>query len=593
MIRIIKTSGYEKIFLSIFGAGSLLFFWFFYNNHLYQKEQLQLFELTFRHLTGAISHHGGIAIYISEFLTQFFRLPFAGAAIITLLLILLQRLTKRVILIATGAPPLIFLTFLPALSYWIILLNDFYSLSGLTGLLISLAGSLVYLNIRDAGKRGVAGILLVPVIYWLAGAAYLVLVLIIVAAELVFRISRDKKRDPVNIPIFITTILLALLIPLAAREFLFKETVLQSFISEAYYRISIFFPIPLILLFAFFPLAVLLQNLINSKMTEKQLSAIDLLSFPVLFLFLAWGIKNTGNFKDEREMAYDNLVFKEKWDLIIKKAEKKHPSDRLSMIAVNLALAKTGELSSKMFRFDQEKNILFGEYEKRGMTPFLACEPYYHIGLFNFAQMFAMETIESTPDAKFPSRSFKRVAETFIINGQYDIARKYLIPLSHTLFYRKWASESLALLNNEERINAHPYWSSMRRLKLKNDFYYNPGQMDISLQMLLISNPGNRLAFEYLMAYYLLQKDLDGFLKYLPLAYSLNYNELPLAWQEAAVYIETRVPQVPAQLTGFAIREDVISRIRSYAQLFSAARQDTVKIKEEFGNTYWYYLHFK
>ena len=133
----------------------------------------------------------------------------------------------------------------------------------------------------------------------------------------------------------------------------------------------------------------------------------------------------------------------------------------------------------------------------------------------------------------------------------------------------------------------------MRRLKLKNDFYYSPGRMDVALQMLLISNPANKIAFEYLMAHYLLQKDLDGFLKYLPLAQSLNYNELPLAWQEAAVYIGTRVPQVPTQLTGFTIREDVVNRIRSYAQLFSAAEKDTVKIKEEFGNTYWYYLHFK
>lgn len=593
MKKIIKTSGYEKIFLVVFGVGSLLFFGFFYNNHLYQKEQLQLFELTFRYLTEAITIHGGIAVYFSEFLIQFFRLPVAGAAIITLLLIMLQKITKRMIIIVTDKSPLIFLTFLPAISYWIILLNDFYSLSGVTGLLISVTGSLVYLNIKDRTRRGITGILLVPVIYWLAGAAYFVLVLIIIAAEMIFRFSHDKKREPVNIPLFITTILLALIIPLVAREFLFKDTVLQAYISEAYYRISIFFPLPLILLFAFFPLAVLFQNLLSSQVSEKLSVIIDMLSFPVLLLFLLWGIKTTGNFRDEKGMTYDNLVFKENWDLIIKKAGKEHPADRYSMIAVNLALAKTGELSSKMFRVYQRKDNLFGEYEKRGMTPFLACEPYYYLGLYNFSQMLAMETIESTPDTKYPSRSFKRVAETYILNGQYDIARKYLIPLSHTLFYRKWANESLALLNNEERINAHPYWSSMRRLKLKNDFYYSPGRMDVALQMLLISNPANKIAFEYLMAHYLLQKDFDGFLKYLPLAHSLNYNELPLAWQEAAVYIGTRVPQVPTQLTGFTIREDVVNRIRSYAQLFSAAEKDTVKIKEEFGNTYWYYLHFK
>jgi hypothetical protein len=227
------------------------------------------------------------------------------------------------------------------------------------------------------------------------------------------------------------------------------------------------------------------------------------------------------------------------------------------------------------------------------MTPFMASEPFYHLGLINFAQMFAMETIESTPDAKYPVRSFKRVAETFIINGQYDIALKYLTPLSHTLFYHKWAKESVSLLHDEERISAHPYWRLMRDLRSKYDFYYNEKQNDFALRCLLLSNPGNKLAFEYLMADYLLKKDFDGFLAYLPFADSLGYNELPSVWQEAAAYIGTRVSQMPPQLGKYTIDPDIISRIRNYAQIFSTSRQDTVRMRKEFGNTYWYYLHYK
>lgn len=593
MIKINKIYDFEKIFLILFCTGSVMFFGFCYNNHIYQKEQLQLFEVTFRYLSDAISRHGGIAIYISEFFIQFFHLPITGAIIITLLLFLLQKLTKQVLVKVAGGSTLILFSFLPAVGYWIILLDDFYCLSGLTGLLISLAGALFYLNISDARIRGVIGIMLIPVVYWLAGAAYSVFVMIVIVAEIIFRFSSKEKTAPVYIPILLINILLAMAVPLAAREFLFRDTILQAFISAAYYRISIFFPIPLLLLFAFFPLSILLQKLTLLFVTEKQSASADLLSITILLLFLAWGIKNTGDFKAERQFAYENLVYKDQWDKIVNKAEKEKPTDRISLVAVNLALAKTGLLSSKMFQFDQKENSLFLTYERKGMTPFMASESFYHLGLINFAQMFAMETIESTPDAKYPVRSFKRVAETFIINGQYDIALKYLTPLSHTLFYRKWAKESVSLLHDEEKISAHPYWRLMRDLRSKYDFYYNEKQNDFALRCLLLSNPGNKMAFEYLMADYLLKKDFDGFLAYLPFADSLGYNELPSVWQEAAAYIGTRVSQMPPQLGKYTIDPDIFSRIRNYAQIFSTGRQDTVRMRKEFSNTYWYYLHYK
>ena len=54
-------------------------------------------------------------------------------------------------------------------------------------------------------------------------------------------------------------------------------------------------------------------------------------------------------------MTYENLVYKQQWNKIIIRAEKTSPTDRISMIAVNLALAETGQLSTKMFRQPERK----------------------------------------------------------------------------------------------------------------------------------------------------------------------------------------------------------------------------------------------
>lgn len=583
----------EKLLLFLLGSGSLVFFGFFYPDHLYQKEQLQLFEITFSYFFKMISHHGGLSVYLSEFFIQFFHLPFTGAAIITVMILSLQRITEKIMVTITGKSTLLILSFLPAIGYLILLADNYYLLSGLAGLLISLTGVLFYLRLKESALRSSSGMLLIPSVYWLTGGAYLVFASVIILAELLVRFRKRESGNIVSLKVLACYSLLTVFIPLIARQFLFEDTILQSYISEAYYKIRIFFPLPLIVVFISFPVLILIQALLPDTLSAKKITVINITSVAMSAGIFICGILHFGDFSEESDTAYENMVYKEQWGRIIRHAEKNRPDTRISILSVNLALGETGQLSSKMFQFDQHKNSLFPEYERRGMTPFIASDVFYYLGLFNFSQMFAVETIESTPDAKFPARMFKRAAETYIINGQYDVAMKYLTPLSHTLFYRRWAKDCMSYLYNEEKINSNPFWSSKRSLISKYDFYYNSKQMDLMLRYLLISNSKNRVAFEYLMAYYLLQKNFDGFLENIHMIEDLNYKSFPIVWQEASAYIRTRLSQVPPQLAKFPLSSEVANGIRSYAKLFSSAMQDTVEIKKEFGKTYWYYLHFK
>jgi hypothetical protein len=591
MMKCFKGSIFERSLLSVFITGSLIFYGFFYCQHLYQKEQLQLFEVTFQYLLNKILQHGGFADWIGEFFIQFFHLPFAGAIIFTGLSFILWQLAKRVLMKVTGKPAAVIFALLPAAGYWILLLDDYYSLSGLTGLLLALCASLIYIKVSGSRLRILIGFLMIPVIYWLAGASFMVYVLIIAVTELLPGSERVKSAFPAWIPFLY--ILAAIVLPLIARHLIIKDTLLQAYVSESYYKIRIFFPLPILLIFISLPLFLALQFLNISLMSEKHESLFNGISVLLCLALLVFGIYTKGDFRTERRMAYENMTYKEDWKNIILMAEKEKPSDQGSLIAVNLALAKEGELSSKMFLFSQAKSDLFPDYSNRGMTPFISSDVYYHLGLYNFAQMFALETIESTIDVKFPSRSFRRAAETFMINGQYNIAARYLKPLSTTMFYRKWAKECLSLSGNEEKINSDPYWGQMRKLGSKYDFYYNINQEEIPLKYLLISNPDNRTAYEYLMAYYLLQKDFDGFLAFLPLFQKFNYKGVPLFWQETIAYVETRAPQITSQLSNITLDNDVINHIRSYASAFVTNKHDTVKMQEEFGNTYWFYLHYR
>ncbi len=581
-MKLLSKISAEKALLVLFTVTSVVFFCFFYHNHLYQREQLQMFQLTFSYLIDGLSIQGGFAIYFGEFFTQFFGIPLAGAAIISMFLVFLQMATRKLLFTISGNKNLEILSFLPAVGYWILLTQQFYYLSGLIGLLISVLASVFYLGIKRDKRRILSGILLIPLLYWLTGGAFLVFTLNIIIPVLSIGKRSDRSLfSKFSIPLLY--ILLAALIPVITRKFLITDSLLQSYLSGAYYAISIFFPVPLIVVFLVIPSLILLQSLL--PLSDKQSSLLSIVSVILVATINIAGIKLFAGFKEEKEMAYDNLVYDQNWDGVIRLAENEQPASRRSMVAVNLALARTGQLSTKMFRFDQDENSLFLDYERRGMTPFIANEPFYYLGLINFSQMFAMESIESTPDAKIPVRAFKRVAETYYINDQYDVAGRYFCRIGHTLFYNKWAEKFLEL-NSREAVER-------RKLKPKDDFFYNGQQMDIALRYLLIANPENRMAYEYLMAHYLLKKDFDGFLKAINMVKSMKYDTLPVVFQEAIAYILTIVPEMPAQLQNLTPDKAVTDRIRDYARLYSEDREDTAGMKKEFGDTYWYYLHFK
>ena len=55
--------------------------------HFYFIEQLQLFQFTWEYISAKLIMPGGFALALSEFLVQFFIVPYAGAAITAALLV--------------------------------------------------------------------------------------------------------------------------------------------------------------------------------------------------------------------------------------------------------------------------------------------------------------------------------------------------------------------------------------------------------------------------------------------------------------------------------------------------------------------------
>lgn len=588
------TRNITRFFNLLFFLLLVVFWRFFYDNHLLQKEQMQLFLVSWDYLFQHLCVQGGLAIYLGEFITQFFLNSWSAALLVAFVLLQITWASQKVLIRLFGKQTFP-LSYLPAIGYTFVLLNPYYEFSGSIGFALSIWSVYGYLQFKKPGKRILAGIVFLVLNYWFFGASFLLFTASVISIEI---LCQKKKVELLvtNNRVVLTLVIylaLALLLPLACYKFILTDHLLSSYMSRAYYQFSLLFPAVLVLLLVSFPAILLYSGFVHKQFKKHTQQWLNNGFSLVLLCFLMCGFFVFPNFEEEKEMQFDNLVAKQQWNDIISLAEKELPTGNKGKLALSLALAKTGEMSEQLFRFESKENDFFIPFTNRGQAANLANEPYFYLGLNNFAKMLCFENIESTPNGKMPVRMLKRLVETYIIDGQYDVAERYLWQLKQTLFYRNWAENAQSYLNNDQKLELHPLWGKLRNQKTHDDFYFQYERNDVALLTLLRSNQQNKLAYEYLMSWYLLRKDFDEFLKYLPLAETMDYDGLPLHFQEALVYVKTLFDEVPDGLEQYKISTEVQQNLNRYAQVFQqGGSKKPAEMKKQFGNTYWYYIHF-
>jgi hypothetical protein len=590
----------ELVFSGIFFAGIFIFFMFFYNSHLHFAEQFQLFLLTGDYFTTRIAFPGGFNGWLGDFLTQFYYLSFAGPLIIAGLLLVLQLVIRRMLAVINPDPLLFPVSFLPSLLAGMILCNEFYPLSSITGFLIAMGAGLIYLRITGQTRRFITGLVLIPLVYWLAGGSYLSLLLVIFLHELLLWRKSGKGEEVSKAGngtfsrwlYFPALIILSAGIPFLVRQFLIQQPIMLTYITEYYYNLRTTLPSAVFLLFILPPVLMIAVNL--AVIREKHMKPALAVQAGVFALLAFFGFRSFANFEAEQIMTYDYLVKNERWKDVIKYAEKKPPKNYLSLSMLNLSLAKTGELGNSMFKYNQHGvNGLFLAFNREYVTALMGSEILYHLSLTNASQEYAFESMQTVPDMGQSVRVIKRLAETNLINGQYKVSEKYLGLLENTLFYRKWAKNTMTYLGNEEKINSHPDWGEKRKFSVRGDYFFHIKNIEAVLNRMVKENPGNRVAFEYLMAFYMINKDLRNFVNLIPVMEKMQYKTVPVSYQEAIMYIVGLNSEDPVNDAPSYISRETKTRMMAYADIYTSRPDAETRLSEKYAATYWYYLHFR
>ncbi|MBQ7422135.1 MAG: hypothetical protein IJV27_08350 [Prevotella sp.] len=506
-------SKYAGIGVSIlFGVGVFLFWGLAYPQALSYQEQYQLFLFTGDYLAERLTIAGGLADYLGEFLVQFYYVEWLGAVILALLFVVLQRLIYRLTSSVwnglTTKHHHFFLSFIPPFMFLWYMGDESVLLSYFVAMLISLG--VAYLM----KKNQWFDLVVIPLLYWAVGPMAWLYVSI--------RIVRYGWRR-----LWMVIYLLALQI--GAYVLLLSQWPLQSvLLGLNYYRVPLQVPTMQWLIPVAIVLLVALAPFCRKKITAYlQMICLAVVAFLSVYL---------GYDSDKYELLrQDYHVRNEQWNEVIRRAEKYQVRTTFSSNCVNLALAKKRQLADRMFDFYQSGEDALLMPMVRDLTSNLpTAEVFWHLGMVNSAERYMFDIQESILNARKSGRCTKRLAECFLVNGKYSVARKHLNLLKKSLFYRNWAKEAETYLYQDAKIDAHPIWGKLRQLRYKSNFLYNYGEIDKMLGLLFINNPENKMALDYFMGEMLLKGNVQGFQQYMSWVQQYGgYQFMPMGYQDA------------------------------------------------------------
>ena len=545
----------------VFGICVFIFWRMRYPFALTFQEQLQLFLFDDDYFLERIAEPGGLARYIAEFLVQFYNSTTIGAAIIAILMMLLQRLTWQLM----RCEEHYCLSFLPAILLWYAMGDESVMLTYTVALVMAMASAWALMTAfpKNDNPRGqiiaksIALFILIPIIYWLIGPMVILVALCVMPVSLIW----------------------ALAVMLISTHFV-PFPMSRVMLGISYYRFPETMPYVLIAIPALiWILSIAIRLLPKQKSWVRYSEALALGA-------LVSGIPDMGYDSKKYELLeYEYLVRIKDWQGIIAKAEKKTPDLPMSVSATNLALAMTNQLGERAFDFYQRTSEgLLPKFERNYATSQLSGEIYFHLGLVNTAQRFAFEAMEAIPNYNKSARVVKRLAETNLINGEYEVARKYLQMLEKTIFYRPWAKRTIAMLGDEKQIDSHPLYGTLRQYRLQEDFLYSEDELDKICGHLFMHNKKNQMAAQYLVMVPLLDRDIPRFISYVQVVQNaIAYN--PRAVQEGIAFAFMQKRQQPPQ---GLVSQPTLQRLNDFARTYSA--NNSSPELERFRNTAWYYL---
>ena len=468
LLKYIRAQAPRLLLIAVWAAACYWFFESHMRYHFFSQEQNQLFLCDSEYVSTYFQRPAWLACLAGDFLTQFYYYLFAGPALLTVVLLVLGDLARRMVersLKVYATKTVAILSFIVALAFITyearLCLDETYTLASLValcgGMALWLLHDLLHSTLRCWWLRAIGFAVVLPLAYWCFGfGAYAMLL-----PEIV-RLGSLAVAKRVKFWAVIPTLVIA------ALPFCLMSSVAR------YYHIS------------------------DSRA----------LHYP-----------GTGTWVDykyavtyENVLALDNEYYFGNYNKVVGLYNTIEGEKNDQMAFFNcLALAQLDMLPEMLPSLD---NPFLGTFLTIGEdTPMYSImminELYYLIGDMTYAERAALLANTFSPKTR-NARMIKRLAEANLVNGDEAAAMKYLRLLSKTIVYRQWAKNHTPGTMTEE-VKAEI--ARKREFINTNDDIRLGDNCYTILTQLLDSNPKNTMALQFLLCSDMLSGQRDTFVK--------------------------------------------------------------------------------
>lgn len=260
------------------------------------------------------------------------------------------------------------------------------------------------------------------------------------------------------------------------------------------------------------------------------------------------------------------------------------PYNYLICHAANRALFHTSQLGHSMFSLPQDPASLLLSDRPAFWHKARTC---MELGLINEAENALCIAIEIYGERPI---LIDGLATVNIVKGNPNAARVLLGTLARVPFWACKARQRLNQLALDPNLSTDPFIQQLRERMLRRD-WVRPTE---PLPRLLEQYPANRMAYEYLMAQFLLTKDLAGLVRTFNQYHWINMDRTPRHYQEALLLAKA-LDIGSAGMKGYTIEtgisETFVSFMRTLASFGSDLDRARRQMKDRFGDTYFYYFY--
>ena len=577
----------------LFGVAVVIFWSVPYMSGLCFQEQYQMFLFDTNYFLERIVLPGGLADYISEFLVQFYYMPVLGGTIIALLLMSIQAISwglmKQYGMKAVF--PGYLLSFVPSIVLWCAMGDQNLLLSFVVALSGALLMGWIHNRFHNRLVKVVFELVSTALVYWFLGPVVFIYAALMIGDTLM----KGKQNGHILSSLGYSACLLILTVAwiLLTTQSL-QYPLYRIFSGLNYYRYpGTVSPLPLGVMI--WTVVVVFFGMVpdgHAWIKKLQQSKVVMALAYVLVIVASWfGIKVSFDAMTYDLIDYDFLVRTEQWDKIIEKAEKKPATTPLGVSCVNLALSQKGQLADRLFEFYQNGGEgLFPTFTRDMISPVSTAEIFFRLGMVNDAERYMFEAQEAIPNYRKSARLTRRIIECEIINGNYQVAAKLLRRLQKTLFYSNWANQTMALLGNEKAINQHPIYGKLRKYReKKQDFLFSDREMDQMLGLLFLNDNHNKMAYEYLVCYELLQRDMEKFMQYYPLGRFVGYDHIPRSFQEILIGNWMKTHSDPRTIP-YSVDAQNVNNTLNFIQLYMQNPKNPQLGQQPYVSNAWHYM---